>query len=87
MPGGRVFLAFASGSAKSGLGLYFLPVPGTGLAICKVALAKKVTGKGKQAIAVVFRVLIKTRIGYGQKFPRAGLCSFQKVECPAGRAF
>ncbi len=56
MPGGRVFLALTSGSAKSGLRLYSLPVPETGLAMCKAALAKKEMGKGKQVIAEVFRI-------------------------------
>ena len=68
MPGGRVFLAFASGPVKGGLGLYFLPVPGTGLAMCKAALAKKAMGKGKQAIAVVFRISLRIGIGDGHIF-------------------
>jgi len=50
------FLSFASGLVKSGLGLYFLPAPGTGLAICKAALAKKAKGKGKQAIPAPSRI-------------------------------
>ncbi len=68
MPEGRVILGFASGSAKCGLGLYSLPVPETGLAMCKAALAKKAMEKGKQAMAVVFRILLRIGIGYGQKF-------------------
>jgi len=67
VPGGRVFLAFASGPVKSGLRLYSLPAPGTGLAMCKAALAKKAKGKGKQAIEVAFRISLRTGIGFGQK--------------------
>ncbi|MEN8228711.1 MAG: hypothetical protein ABFS38_11215 [Bacteroidota bacterium] len=68
MPGGRVLLAFASGSAKSGLELYSLPVPETGLAMCKAALAKKVMEKGKQSISEVFKISLRTEIGDVPKF-------------------
>jgi len=40
------------------LGLYFLPAPGTGLAICKAALLKK-SARKKQAIAVLFRISVR----------------------------
>jgi hypothetical protein len=58
VPGGRVFLSYAGGSAKGGLLLYSLPAPGTGLAMCKAALTKKGMGKGIQAIAVLVRISV-----------------------------